>query len=119
MINTLESSKEARAQAAKSVNSKTKFTIIFINNHKNRVQLIWKTYKGDEKIYASAMKTGASFRQPTFGTHPFIARDVTTKKLLVFTNSIKTDIVCEGGSFGATAGSTIKARVLELQDCFE
>lgn len=119
MINTLESSKEARAQAAKSVNSKTEFTIIFINNHKNRVQLIWKTYKGDEKIYASAVKTGASFRQPTFGTHPFIARDVTTKKLLVFTNSIKTDIVCEGGSFGATAGSTIKVRVLELQDCFE
>ena len=71
MINTLESSKEARAQAAKSVNSKTKFTIVFINNHKNRVQLIWKTYKGDEKIYASAMKTGASFT--TFGTHPFIA----------------------------------------------
>ena len=118
-MNTLESSKVARVQAAKSLNSNTKFTIVFVSNHKNRVQLIWKTYKGDEKIYASAMKTGASFRQPTFGTHPFIARDVKTKKLLVFTNNIKTDIVCEGGSFGATAGSTIKVRILGLQDCFE
>merc|ERR1712198_595126 len=65
----------------KSINGLTRSTVTFKNLAKSTVKILWLDYKGQEVFYKN-LAPGAFYNQPTYVTHPWIARDIATGELL-------------------------------------
>lgn len=106
-----ETANEAKARRAKSSRGQIKYTVCFTNNHHEEIDLIWKNYEGGEVIVRQGVQPGARHAESSYFTHPFIARDVVTEKVVPFTSESKKGPVFEGLNFGAPHGGKIEASI--------
>ena len=58
----------------RSIESKNKTSIRFVNNHENQVHVYWIDFKRKEVLYKSLAK-GESYIQGTYLTHQWLVRD--------------------------------------------
>ncbi|MBA3871862.1 MAG: hypothetical protein H0X30_22165 [Anaerolineae bacterium] len=64
-----------------SVKGDTATTVTFTNNSQRSVSSYWINYQCKEVFY-NKVPPGASYKQPTYATHPWIVRDTETNALL-------------------------------------
>ena len=105
------SADEAKAARAKSSRGQIKYIANFHNNHSEEVDLIWKNYEGEEVIVRQGIVRGAAHSEATYFTHPFIARDVVTGKVVRFSANGIEGVVFEGLNFGAPNTKSGKEKI--------
>eukprot|EP00794_Sanderia_malayensis_P011111 gene11111-12281_t len=106
-----EAANEAKAKRAKSSRGQIKFTVWFTNRHDQDIDLIWKDYQGNEVIVRQGVSPGSRHGEDSFFTHPFIARDVVTEKVVLMTSGSVTGPVFEGLNFGAPHNGHIEVTI--------
>lgn len=106
-----EKANEVKATRAKSSRGQIKYTAVFTNRHNEEIDLIWKNYKGEEVIVRQGIAPGARHAENSYFTHPFIARDVVTEKVVIFSAGSKRGAVFEGMNFGAPHEGRIEVNI--------
>ena len=106
-----EKANEVKATRAKSSRGQIKYTAVFTNRHNEEVDLIWKNYKGEQVIVRQGIAPGERHAEGSYFTHPFIARDVVTEKVVPFSAGTKRGVVFEGMNFGAPHGGKIEVNI--------
>jgi hypothetical protein len=79
--NPVQSPAAAPALNAKSMTADHPTTVQFVNNAGVPVEVYWRDYQGSERLYQT-LQPGQSYLQSTFATHPWVARDATTHRVL-------------------------------------
>ena len=104
---------EKQARRSKSSRKQIKFTVFFTNRTSKNINLIWKDYEGNEVIIQRDMVAGQTHREPTYLTHPYIARDSATNKLMPFFHESTSSVVFEGLNFHVQHDGVIEVDISE------
>jgi hypothetical protein len=80
-VDTLDSWSQSPARTARSMTGDKATKLLFVNQTKAAVEVFWKDYQGDERLYRT-LQPGEHHVQPTFVSHVWVVRSALTHDLV-------------------------------------
>ena len=93
-----------------------KYTVKFKNETNRKLYLVWLDYEGESVKVSENIKPGGSFKEDTYLTYPYMARDSSSWSGRMFVSRSTKSTIFEGLKFGASPSSTVFISILKIDD---